>query len=233
MQSRDVFAESILTNDLLYRIIFDALTPAELLRVSRTCKTARDAINWYIPYAFNVNPFISKYFTNPLSFRSLQRRTATLISGSTALQFFNEVTYPESDLDLYVPLENKEAVCRFVLQDGYEFNPNHCQDADFEKAINGEATGAPYEGGLKGIAHVFTFIKATESVDDPNNASPPTSVVDEAAEEDDSDSADSDIDVEPKQKYKQVQVIAAKRAPMAVILAFHSSKPATCPPGPP
>jgi hypothetical protein len=56
----------------------------------------------YFARAFNIEKRLSRYFDDPKSFRKLQAETLTVISGSTALQFFQRNFYPESDLDLYV-----------------------------------------------------------------------------------------------------------------------------------
>lgn len=170
----NVFANALLTNDLLFRVVFDALSPEDLLRLSRTCRTAHEAVNWYIPFSFNVNRHIAPYFSDPLAFRSLQARTGMLISGSTALQFFSEKSWSGSDLDLYVPLKSKETVCRWVLGEGYTFKPTAVQFPDFEKALNqtlieGEDPEVPYD--LKGIAHIFTFRKDDGTAEQSDGAS--------------------------------------------------------------
>lgn len=54
--------------------------------------------------AFNLDKLLSRFFSPPeiLRFRELQCSTGMLISGSTALKFFERVVYPDSDLDLYI-----------------------------------------------------------------------------------------------------------------------------------
>ncbi|KAI0684139.1 hypothetical protein BC835DRAFT_1293861 [Cytidiella melzeri] len=189
------FAAKILTNDLIYDLIFDNASPRSLLLLSRTCKTALTAVRDYLSRALNINKHLSRYFDDPLAFRCLQARTACLVSGSTALQFFNRVRYPESDLDVYVPLVHHKEVGRWLLEQGYIFQPNSAQDADFEVAALDEreareTVGAyPNDYAMKGVSAVFTFAKSSSQ-------------------------GEHDL---------QVQVIVASRSPMEVILYFHST----------
>ncbi|KAF7794275.1 hypothetical protein EIP86_005408 [Pleurotus ostreatoroseus] len=134
--SQDInkFVDKILTNDLIFQILFDACSAASLLRLSRTCRIARGAVQYYIPRAFDVNALLKRYFPNPLEFRALQRRTNALVSGSTALQFFLRERYPGADLDIYVDDAMSEEVARWVLAQGYTFKPSSFQNPDFEIA---------------------------------------------------------------------------------------------------
>lgn len=192
-QDLSKFVDRILTNDLLFDIIFDACTPASIARLSLTCRTAYGAVKSYLTRACDVNGLLSRYFSDPLEFRSLQRRTGALISGSTALQLFLRERYPESDLDVYVRKDVREEVARWVLAQGYRFKPSKYQNNDFEIAIAKPGKDRleetrTYE--FHGISFVFTFVKPLES--DPD-------------------------------KELQVQIIVATHTPMDVILAFHTS----------
>lgn len=128
----DAFSNRILTNDLLYHSIFDDLSPAGLLRLSRTCRTAHASVNAYIASTFNINKLLLRYFPDPIAFRSLQARTAMLISGSTALQFFSRLIYPDSYLDLYIHGGYREEIGRWLLAQSYVYCPNRVQDPDFD-----------------------------------------------------------------------------------------------------
>lgn len=116
--------------------------------------------------AFNINKHLSRFFDNPSEFRSLQARTATLVSGSNALQFLNRLAYSDSDLDLYTYRIHGLEVCNWLLQNGYTFQPQNRQQAQFDVAYqatnfaNGIGSfGDKYD--LKGVAGVFTFVKTS------------------------------------------------------------------------
>ncbi|CCL99903.1 uncharacterized protein FIBRA_01928 [Fibroporia radiculosa] len=164
----NVFAENILTNDLLTDIIFSCCSPAHIYRIAKTCRAGLYAAKEYTRHAFNINRHLSRYFDDISAFRSLQARTRSLISGLNALQFFDRTCYPESDLDLYVHLRWRREVGIWMMQSGYHFQPSSNYDT-------------------RGIAAVFTFIRAS-----------------------------------PGQNRK-VQLIVARRTPMKIVLAFHST----------
>ncbi|KAI0801954.1 hypothetical protein BC629DRAFT_156478 [Irpex lacteus] len=191
----NTFFTKILTNDLLFELIFSSTSPGTLLRLSRTCKRAKAAVQSYFLRAFNINKHLSRFFNNPLEFRSLQARTATLVSGSSALQFFNRLAYSDSDLDLYTYRIHGLEVGNWLLQNGYTFQPQNSQPTEFNVAYratnstNGTGSlGDKYD--LKGVAGVFTFVKTSP--------------------------------VNPFKKL-QVQVVVATYTPMEVILNFHST----------
>ncbi|KAH8092515.1 hypothetical protein BXZ70DRAFT_951211 [Cristinia sonorae] len=134
-----VFLEKIVCNNIIHDVIIFYLTPLEFLRLSRTCKLVHSIVRSYIKRTFNINRFLSRFFTDPVSFRALQARTGTLISGSSALQFFDRTFYPKSDLDLYLqPFADRE-VAEWLFLDGFKFVPNATQPNDWEDAIE-EAT---------------------------------------------------------------------------------------------
>lgn len=155
-----VFSAKILNNDLIYFSIFAATSARALLRLARTSRAAYGAVNDYLSRAFDINNQLARFFDDFLGFRSLQARTASLISGSTALQFFDRTFYPESDLDVYVPATHKVEVGRWILAQGYRFAPYSFQDPDFETAIVSEDDNIPmWIYVMTGSDGVFTFKK--------------------------------------------------------------------------
>ena len=131
---KDTFRSHILPNGLLFDRILDFASPGTLVCLSKTCHYAQDAVNHYIPRAFDINKALSRYFTNPLTFRSLQAATSTLISGSSALQFLGRFFYSGSDLDLYCDRSSRVALGEYLLDEGYTFVPNSRQDPAFHVA---------------------------------------------------------------------------------------------------
>lgn len=96
-----------------------------------------------------------------MAFRYLQACTGTVISGSTALQFFDRSFYPESDLDIYVPMAWRLKVGHYLSEQGYRFVPNSIQHPNYDVAVSERRviTATARYGNLRGIAGVFTFKK--------------------------------------------------------------------------
>ncbi|KAE9385648.1 hypothetical protein BT96DRAFT_840423 [Gymnopus androsaceus JB14] len=68
-------------------------------------------------------------------FRMIQYHTGMLISGSTALQFFDLMVYESSDLDLYVDTKHCSFLGEFLLRIGYQFQQFKHQRLGFHKAL--------------------------------------------------------------------------------------------------
>ena len=75
--------------------------------------------------AFCVDRLLSRYFTPAeiTRFRELQSLTGALISGSTALQFLDRDTYPNSDLDVYVEHRYVRCLAEWLVEIGYKYTP--------------------------------------------------------------------------------------------------------------
>ncbi|KAF9554320.1 hypothetical protein CPC08DRAFT_713005 [Agrocybe pediades] len=103
--------------------LFDNLPPGDIYRYSRACKDAYSAVSSYIRRRFRIQSVLGKYFTDNeiLELRELQYHTGMLVSGSTALQFFERVVYPDSDLDLYVEHRYRREVAAWLLSTGYTY----------------------------------------------------------------------------------------------------------------
>ncbi|KAK7682806.1 hypothetical protein QCA50_014190 [Cerrena zonata] len=149
----------VLINDLIYDIVFSECTPASILRLARTCKSAHAAVKYYMQRAFKIDRILSRFFTSPLAFRQLQARTGSLISGSAALQFFDRSYYPESDLDIYVPFKHRIEVGLFLFKEGYQFEPGRGQDDGFHATLSVDRRADFDEYDFRGVHAVLTFVK--------------------------------------------------------------------------
>lgn len=106
--------------------ILDKCTPMHIFRMRRTCRTAKRAVDDYISRVYNIERQLSRFFSDPVSFRQLQLETGVVISGSMALQFLDRTVYKESDLDLYVIGEHAKTVYKWLEDAGYtcgQLNP--------------------------------------------------------------------------------------------------------------
>ena len=135
-ENTDTFTNEIISNPILHEAILSRLSPLEIVLFSRTCRIALDVVqNHYIPAAFSINRILSRYFTEPLAFRAVQARTGTLISGSTALQFFTRTVYPNSDLDLYISTQHVFDLIQWLVERGYTFVPGANQAQTWQEAV--------------------------------------------------------------------------------------------------
>jgi hypothetical protein len=130
------------------------------------------AVKSYFQNAFNINQRLSRFFSphEIIHFRQwLQADTGMLISGSTALQFFDRTDYPDSDLDIYVEQQYALVIAKWLLLVGYSFVARKRQDADLVVAFDetpdtfheGEGIFPSEEVGYfgRGVAGVFNFHK--------------------------------------------------------------------------
>ncbi|KAI0076957.1 hypothetical protein K474DRAFT_1707755 [Panus rudis PR-1116 ss-1] len=102
---------------------------------------------------FDINKFLTRFFDDPLAFRSMQAETGALISGSMALQFLDRSFYPESDLDLYAEQKNSKQIEKWLIEAGYMFQPQKHQPPEFRVAIltNSLDRLANYESDITGV----------------------------------------------------------------------------------
>lgn len=191
-----LFTSVVLTNDLLYDLVLWCASPATLVRLARTCRSAHAAVQSHIRRTYNINAHLSRFFAAPLAFRSLQARTHTLISGSNTLQFLDRTYWPESDLDLYCHYEAREELGWYLIrEEGYRFVPNSRQDPSFSIAVTQarpEGIGQSAYSRLKGVAAIYTFAKRVQNPEGPS-------------------------------RRLKVQIIVTCNTPMEAIFNFHSS----------
>lgn len=137
--------ESLLNIYLVRQCLMQYLDTRDLLRLYRTSWAIRLNLK---DNDWNINYRLSRFFKNPMAFRSCLGRSNALISGSFALQFFERVSWPDSDLDIMVkegdPLEQMGR--HLVEAEGYSMvqNPNPWWDSydvkDISNVIDGQCT---------------------------------------------------------------------------------------------
>lgn len=154
--------EQIFTDPTISVIVFDLSSAMVLVRLLKTSHHIRSMVKAYIAKAFTVDRVVCRYFDDTSLFRSVQNHTATIISGSAALQFFDRSFYPGSDLNLHVPMSGVDVLFTFLLGNGYAFVPHIGQDFDLGRALAESALPLWRENGvttMRGIAGVFVFTK--------------------------------------------------------------------------
>jgi hypothetical protein len=154
-------------------------------------------VNSYYKTAFDIKKRLSRFFSSDeiLHFRHWQASTGLLISGSTALQFFDRTEYPDSDLDIYIEQKYALPVANWLQRIGYTFVPRKQQDPDLQEAFDETPLGLHKGANIfpseeigyfgRGVGGVFNFHK-----------------------------------YHPERK---IQLITSLHSPMEIILNFHSS----------
>lgn len=101
------------------------------------CVNTFDVSNW--------QRFLGQYFTfdEIIHFREFQAITGTIISGSTAVQFFERDVYTPSDLDLYVEHQAARPMTQWLESIGYSFVPQ--QDGEFQTLQMGLEKSADFK----------------------------------------------------------------------------------------
>jgi len=124
-----------------------------------------------------------------------------MISGSTAVQFFDRTFYADSDLDLYVQHQSACPIALWLQSINYVFIP--CKDSDFQSL----------ETGLEKSIKVNT--------EDIYGVPGVTDIYDES----DKGYFDAVVVLDfKKENHPDIQLITSRGPPLEMVLDFHSSK---------
>ncbi|KAL2073368.1 hypothetical protein VTL71DRAFT_10692 [Oculimacula yallundae] len=97
---------------------------------------SRKLVDNYAAHAkerWNVNRRLKHFVKNPQGLRSLMAQSNALISGSFAVQFFDDVSWNESDLDIYVGHDGAAALGTFLCRkEGYRHEKKSAEDDDYD-----------------------------------------------------------------------------------------------------
>ncbi|KAJ3992488.1 hypothetical protein F5050DRAFT_1538027, partial [Lentinula boryana] len=120
-------------------LILRELSPLDRHRYSLANKEAYDAVSSFNRQAYRIEHVLSPYFNEDEinMFRLVQLKTDTLISGSSALQFFDLSVFADSDLDLYIvrDWDKVTLVSGFLTSVGYDYVPGADQPQSFQQAF--------------------------------------------------------------------------------------------------
>ncbi|KAF9072634.1 hypothetical protein BDP27DRAFT_1261414 [Rhodocollybia butyracea] len=163
-------------------LVIRELSPQDRLYYSLTNRECYEIVSSFNRRAFRIEKVLSRYFNQSEIdlFRMIQHHTGTLISGSTALQFFDLTVYEDSDLDLYVDIRFCSLLGEFLLHIGYKFQPFKHQKSKFDEALaetvshdadlrlrrsqDQESRESFEEYQTRGIATVFNFVRGGRMV---------------------------------------------------------------------
>ncbi|KAI0061371.1 hypothetical protein BV25DRAFT_782845 [Artomyces pyxidatus] len=195
-------SQSLFGNAVIVDLICAYSSPATFIGLSKTCKLALASVRGYMRRAYNINRHLLHWFADPAAFRALQARTATLISGSNALQFFDRTVYTTADLDLFTPREHMLEIAEWLIWVGYSFVPTPAQLAgagahrreiklikELEKELDDSHVELDAYKNFSCAMKVYTFSKASADGSRP----------------------------------LKVQIVGSNVPPIAAILHFHST----------
>ncbi|VDC03936.1 unnamed protein product [Peniophora sp. CBMAI 1063] len=150
--------------ELLDRLL-SYLEPCDLASLACLNRLINGEMRAYSRRVFSITRVLSPFFKDCDSFREMQSRTGTLISGSTALQVFERTTYTDSDLDLYVEHRYALDVVKHLDQEGYTFIPRETQALTAEETLEDteELLHAGHYLG-QGIANVLDYSRDDKKI---------------------------------------------------------------------
>ncbi|KAK7047660.1 hypothetical protein VNI00_006428 [Paramarasmius palmivorus] len=161
--------------------VFRDLSAKDLLNYSKVNRAARAAVKAFYRRALRVESVLSRYFNDDeiRRFRILQYTTGCLISGSTALSFFERKTFSGSDLDLYVDFRFAIHMTDFLVSSGFTYHPFESERKQQAKDLAGALEAMDNRIGTRienetiegfgeyigtGIVDVFSFTRHGEKV---------------------------------------------------------------------
>ncbi|KAK7038816.1 hypothetical protein VNI00_010446 [Paramarasmius palmivorus] len=151
--------------------LFRDLSAIDLFRFSKVNQRSNLAVKEFFRRAYRVENILLPFFTlqEIRASRILQYTYGVLISGSTALSFFEREVHPDTDLDIYVDVRFCAIVAHFLIGSGYRYapgesrekkQPGNLEDA-IEKAVRPELRrlDMSMKYSSDGMADVFAFVQ--------------------------------------------------------------------------
>jgi hypothetical protein len=135
------------------------LSIAEIIPLTRTCRALAPLYQTFLQRHWKITPHLTRFVRAPYAFRSKLSAHNALISGSVALQFFMRVSWPDSDMDVYVQRgEDADALETYLFTaEGYELDTTRAGDN--------------YSMPL--VAETRTYIRRKGLNNEPNTGHPP------------------------------------------------------------
>ncbi|KAJ7123889.1 hypothetical protein C8R43DRAFT_42756 [Mycena crocata] len=144
--------------------LFAQIPARELVRLMLTCRRVYFLVQ---DTCFNLTRLLSPFFGDAAEverFRWIQAQTATVISGSIALQYFNRMTWPDSDMDMYTDRSSAVTPVQFIISNGYTFDPRLSQKKDVFAQLSESVKDRPVSYLGRGIADVLDFHKGDKKI---------------------------------------------------------------------
>ncbi|TFK85004.1 hypothetical protein K466DRAFT_601544 [Polyporus arcularius HHB13444] len=113
-------------NACVLDVLFGLLDPHEVMRFHRVSQRTAAAVQFYMKRAWDLDTYLHRWFDPPLvhDFYDRLDENNAIVSGSAVLRFLQRAApYPNSDLDVYVPLPGLLDMGRWLQQIGYRYKP--------------------------------------------------------------------------------------------------------------
>lgn len=102
--------------------------------LNRVASTSR-SIHAALQQCWTVDTGLARWFDNPFDFRQMLGNCGAVVSGSTAVQFFDRTRYPASDLDIVIPITTTYSMGLWLMENGYTFQPRGTDFTDFVASL--------------------------------------------------------------------------------------------------
>ncbi|KAL9605024.1 MAG: hypothetical protein Q9179_001655 [Wetmoreana sp. 5 TL-2023] len=108
----------------IFESICSLLPIGDLISLTRTCKRLSSLYQTLLPTQWNIDRRLHRFVKDPKGLRSQIGAHDALISGSFVIQFFERVTWKESDLDIFIEQGPGALALEkyFCEQEGYGFS---------------------------------------------------------------------------------------------------------------
>ncbi|KAJ6557776.1 hypothetical protein B0H19DRAFT_946410 [Mycena capillaripes] len=117
--------------------------------------------------AFDLDALLKPFFgdSNQVArFRLMQTLTDTIISGSTALQYFTRVKWATSDLEVYVHRDAASLTANFLVATGYLYAPRPAQSTNLSSQLHAAVISSPAGYLGVGITDVLDFVMGNKKI---------------------------------------------------------------------
>ncbi|KAF9013817.1 hypothetical protein BDZ89DRAFT_1046609 [Hymenopellis radicata] len=135
MASESVYTSGSLWGDVMNQQILPRLNLYEIQKFTLCSKMVEHVCNAYLerpysnPFSTMLAPFMPQ--TAAPAFRQLMSETHAVISGASALAFFNLGSFVGADLDIYANFASVFHLGSFFIARGYHFIPHKRQHFQF------------------------------------------------------------------------------------------------------
>ncbi|KAJ7178785.1 hypothetical protein C8R43DRAFT_942385 [Mycena crocata] len=107
---------------LLLRIL-SFWTVQDIIASDTLSSIFHDIVRYYRTRTWNPDVFFRYWFIDhPSSFRNMLKHCGAIVSGSQMIQFFDRVTYFDSDMDIFLRLGGIHPMTRWLETQGYTFD---------------------------------------------------------------------------------------------------------------
>jgi hypothetical protein len=125
----------------IYQSICGYLEIQDIVNVTRTCSKLASLYTRLLDTQWNIDQrFLSRYFKNPVGFRTALGSSNAIIHRASAMEFFSRLALPDSQLEVLAQDGTQDDLCVFHEQEGYttETDQDHRGPITYQRG--GEST---------------------------------------------------------------------------------------------